>query len=898
MKKIISLFLSLTMLLSLTAGLDFSAYAETIKGECGENVTYSFDSKTGTLIISGTGDMYFSDYSEFYKNIKVVIIEKGVTSIVYCAFENCTSLTSVTIPDSVTSIGYCAFRDCKSLTSVTIPDSVTSIGYEAFYECTNLTSVTIPDSVTSIEENTFYGCKSLTSVTMPNSVTSIGYFAFYDCTSLTSVTIPKGVTSITIPKGVTSIGNSAFGNCISLISVTIPDGITSIGPWAFCDCKSLTSVTIPKGVTSIDNSAFENCISLTSVTIPDSVTSIGYSAFGYCKSLTSVTIPDSVTSIGEYAFYDCTSLTSITIPKGVTSMGDSAFGYCKSLTSVTIPDGITSIGDHAFYGCSKLSDVTIPKSVTKIGCGAFGNCSLPAVVIKQKKISIKSDSFDYDTVFLCDSSTGIKEANCDFAVRYIDKANKVTDFSKFNDKYEYKRDALYQWDENDKIVNKLYYFTASKTGTYYSGSNAIFDSDYNLVKSKRLNDVIDDGYDHSGYSFQLTKGKKYYFTNGVIIKDFVYYDNGKQYIDGDISYDCLKAIFPDNKVRKFAYIANKDKLKNTQKSQFCGKSVEFKLKKPVTVKSFDVINSNKIDDNFLKNLHKDKVDNSKVTFRLNLSDSSKYTIKNSSVDFRAGWYEYGEFGRYGKFNCKDGRVFGIRFGYNDNKPGKMEIAINKHTKTITMNKNRKHTYKSVVTPATSKKNGKIEKKCSVCKNVESKKTIYKASKISISNKTYTYDGKAKKPTVTVKDSKGKKLSKGKDYTVSYSSGRKNVGRYAVKIKLKGNYSGTVTKTFDIVPKGTSIKKISASKKSFKVYWKAQKKNTTGYEIQYSTAKSFKNAKTVKVSKNSATSQSVAKLSGKKKYFVRVRTYKTVKFNGKKCKVCSSWSTPKTVVTKK
>lgn len=728
MKKIISLFLSLTMLLSLTAGLDFSAYAETVKGECGDNATYTFDSSTGLLTISGKGECY-APYS-LESKIKSVAILDGITSIGEYAFENCESLISVTIPDSVTSIGYFAFGDCTSLTSVTIPDSVTSIGESAF-----------------------------------------GY------------------------------------------------------------CKSLTSVTIAKGVTSIDEDAFK---------------------------------------------------------------------HCESLTSVTIPDGITSIGDHAFYGCSKLSDVTIPKSVTKIGCGAFVNCSLLAVVIKQKKISIKSDSFDYDTVFLCDSSTGIKEANCNFTVRYIDKANKVTDFSKFNDKYEYKMDALYQWHENDKIVKRLNYFIASKTGTYYSGSNAIFDSDYNLVKSKRLNDVIDDesNHDNSGYSFQLTKGKKYYFTNGVIIKDFVYYDNGKQYIDGDISYDCLKAIFPDNKVRKFAYIANKDKLKNTQKSQFCGKSVEFKLKKPVTVKSFDVINSNQIDDNYFKNLQKQTVDNSKVTFRLNLSDSSKYTIKNSSVDSRAGEYANGEFVSHCEFNCKDGRVFYIRFGYNDNKPGKMEITINKHTKTITMNKNRKHTYKSVVTPATSKKNGKIEKKCSVCKNVASKKTIYKASKISISNKTYTYDGKAKKPTVTVKDSKGKKLSKGKDYTVSYSSGRKNVGRYAVKIKLKGNYSGTVTKTFDIVPKGTSIKKISASKKGFKVYWKAQKKNTTGYEIQYSTAKSFKNAKTVKVSKNSATSQSVAKLSGKKKYFVRVRTYKTVKYNGKKCKVHSSWSNPKTVVTKK
>lgn len=395
MKKIISLFLSLTMLLSLTAGLDFSAYAETVKGECGDNATYTFDSSTGLLTISGKGECY-APYS-LESKIKSVAILDGITSIGEYAFENCESLISVTIPDSVTSIGYFAFGDCTSLTSVTIPDSVTSIGESAF-----------------------------------------GY------------------------------------------------------------CKSLTSVTIAKGVTSIDEDAFK---------------------------------------------------------------------HCESLTSVTIPDGITSIGDHAFYGCSKLSDVTIPKSVTKIGCGAFVNCSLLAVVIKQKKISIKSDSFDYDTVFLCDSSTGIKEANCNFTVRYIDKANKVTDFSKFNDKYEYKMDALYQWHENDKIVKRLNYFIASKTGTYYSGSNAIFDSDYNLVKSKRLNDVIDDesNHDNSGYSFQLTKGKKYYFTNGVIIKDFVYYDNGKQYIDGDISYDCLKAIFPDNKVRKFAYIANKDKLKNTQK---------------------------------------------------------------------------------------------------------------------------------------------------------------------------------------------------------------------------------------------------------------------------------------------------------------------------------------------
>ena len=96
----------------------------------------------------------------------------------------------------VTSIGSWAFEDCSGLTSVTIPNSVTSIGESAFYYCSSLTSVTIPNSVTSIGNFAFYYCKSLTSVTIPNSVTSIGKYAFANCSGLTSVTIGSGVTSI------------------------------------------------------------------------------------------------------------------------------------------------------------------------------------------------------------------------------------------------------------------------------------------------------------------------------------------------------------------------------------------------------------------------------------------------------------------------------------------------------------------------------------------------------------------------------------------------------------------------------------------------------------------------------------------------------------------------------
>ncbi|MBR4131248.1 MAG: leucine-rich repeat domain-containing protein [Bacteroidaceae bacterium] len=104
-----------------------------------------------------------------------------VTSVGSYAFNQCTGLTSVTIPNSVTSIGNYAFAYCYSLTSVTIPNSVTLIGNSAFQSCYALTSVTIPNSVTSIAGGAFNGCSGLTSITIPNSVTSIGPHAFSSC---------------------------------------------------------------------------------------------------------------------------------------------------------------------------------------------------------------------------------------------------------------------------------------------------------------------------------------------------------------------------------------------------------------------------------------------------------------------------------------------------------------------------------------------------------------------------------------------------------------------------------------------------------------------------------------------------------------------------------------------
>lgn len=184
-------------------------------------------------------------------------------------------------------------------------------------------------------------------------------------------------------------------------------------------------------------------------------------------------------------------------------------------------------------------------------------------------------------------------------------------------------------------------------------------------------------------------------------------------------------------------------------------------------------------------------------------------------------------------------------------------------------------------------NGKVTMNvvCSVVAPTASGNTV------SLSSTAYTYDGNYKKPTVKIVNKNGKTVST-YFYSVKYSL-NKNVGTAKAVITFKNGYSGTVTKTFTIKPKGTSISAASGVKSGFKVSWKKQAVQTTGYQIQYSTSSKFSGAKLITVSGTGSTSKTVSKLSKKKKYYVRIRTYKTV--NGKK--YYSSWSGAKAVTTK-
>ena len=247
--------------------------------------------------------------------------QKTVTITKYTGTESTVILPSTINSWPVTKIGEAAFQDNTTITSVTIPDSVTEIGSNAFAGCTNLTSVN------------YAGDWSKLTIQSGNpaveDAANAQLFDFEFIPNNTAVIVKKyngTAADVTIPSHyngtpVTTIGNAAFRD------------------------SSVTSVTIPDSVTFISDSAFAYCSNLTNISIPNSVTSIGFSAFGGCTKLESITLPSSLRSISEALFSGCSQLTTIHIPVSVTSIENDAFDGCPSSMTVTYPGSKTQWDD-------------------------------------------------------------------------------------------------------------------------------------------------------------------------------------------------------------------------------------------------------------------------------------------------------------------------------------------------------------------------------------------------------------------------------------------------------------------------------------------------------------------------------------------------------------------------
>ena len=232
---------------------------------------------------------------------------------------------------------------------------VTKIGEDAFQDNTTITSVTIPDSVTEIGANAFAGCTNLTSVNYIGG----------DWSKLTIQSGNPAVEDAAKDAANEQLFDFEFilnNTAVVVISykgtaadVTIPSRykgkpVTVIDPVAFYNNSTVTSVTIPDSVTAIPDYAFGFCSQLTNISIPNSVTFIGFSAFNSCTSLKSITLPSSLSTIQSYAFYNCGNLKTIRIPVSVTSIGNYAFDVCPSLMTVTYPGSKTQWDDNITKG--------------------------------------------------------------------------------------------------------------------------------------------------------------------------------------------------------------------------------------------------------------------------------------------------------------------------------------------------------------------------------------------------------------------------------------------------------------------------------------------------------------------------------------------------------------------
>ena len=298
-----------------------------------EPIKWLFDSKNGTLTITGTG--------------KVTANWGGI---------NKESVQKVVLDDRVTEIDSWIFSGCSNITDIKLPSRLKKIGNHAFKDCTNLKHVNYPEGLVEIETEAFWGCSSLEGIILPNSLKTLGDRVFADCSSAKRITIGKGLTSIPF---------STFSGNTSVEFIEIPNGVRTLGSYAFARCTSLKKVIIGDGVTTIESWAFSECISLTEIHIGSNVKELSdFGVFKNCKSLTNIVLPEGLTTIGQQSFKGCTSLKSITIPKSVTKIDAYYIDGCNALTDIYYKgtpsewNAIQKIGDYGNTE-SVLKHVTI-----------------------------------------------------------------------------------------------------------------------------------------------------------------------------------------------------------------------------------------------------------------------------------------------------------------------------------------------------------------------------------------------------------------------------------------------------------------------------------------------------------------------------------------------------------
>ena len=393
--------------------MDYSASCKvTVRGDgfsgsCGSKITWSFDTDTGVLTLTGSGAIpdyssYNTPWNSFKSNIKEIVIGKGITDVGTYAFYGCSAAEKITVPEGVKYLRDYAFSYCRKIKEISLPSTLSAIYFNAFEWCEALESITIPDGIDIIHNYVFRGCSSLKTVVLPESVVQLAQGSFAHCIKLESINIPSKVKiigpqaffcceslkTLHFPASVTTLYTNTLQNCDGILKYTVDPGnpklsVDEYGVLFYNDTliasypsgSDYTEYEVPSRVTAISSYAFENAVSLEAVTLPEGLLTMKLNAFRGCTALKKVTVPGTVTTIENHIFDGCTALQEVIISEGISTLANYMFQDCTALESVILPESLLSIGSYTFLGCSSLRNIVLPASLSTISSSAFSGCA-------------------------------------------------------------------------------------------------------------------------------------------------------------------------------------------------------------------------------------------------------------------------------------------------------------------------------------------------------------------------------------------------------------------------------------------------------------------------------------------------------------------------------------------
>lgn len=415
----------------------------------------TLDDVLGLIVTGNLNDDDLYTIQECYNIQAVDMSETNLTYIYSYMFSGRSTLKSVKLPKGLETIPYRAFYNCSALTSIVFPATVQTVDSYAFQNCSNLSEVAFNEGLQRINYYAFYGT-ALTEIVLPGTL-NYAYYPFGYCNNLKKVTsyaivppttenayvwfnheetatctlyvpnmsvnsykndngwscfttyegfeyhidtlyvevaeagtlgeeILRKVDNFTDVKALvvkgemnTEDANRIKNSLTNLLYVDLSETTLEEIPYQmFSDRTNLLGVKLPKNLKTINSYAFQGTTHLTNIDLPEGLTTINYDAF-YNSGLESIVIPASVTNLGSDIFASCQKLKEVVLPEGLTQIPYDMFEWCTSLEKVNIPSTVQSINGYAFSGCCSLTSLTLPKGLNFIANYALANSGLKSL---------------------------------------------------------------------------------------------------------------------------------------------------------------------------------------------------------------------------------------------------------------------------------------------------------------------------------------------------------------------------------------------------------------------------------------------------------------------------------------------------------------------------------------